>query len=102
MTSSPYVSSASGSGLPSNQYQSPIKNTKRSSLRGSTSNTSSTTKKSYANGINGLMNPALLSNIALAFRATVNLGVHVKGALEYPESFTGIDAVVNISSLLVN
>jgi hypothetical protein len=42
------------------------------------------------------MNPALLSNIALAFRATVNLGIHVKGALEYPDSFTGIDAVVNI------
>ncbi|CAG8438590.1 10628_t:CDS:10 [Funneliformis caledonium] len=46
------------------------------------------------------MDPALLSNIALAFRATVNLGTHVKGALEYPESFTGIDAVNTIYSLL--
>ena len=75
-----------------------VKNTKRSSSYGSTSNTSSipATKKSYANGINGLMNPALLSNIALAFRATVNLGIHVKGALEYPDSFTGVDAVVTI------
>ncbi|RIA91851.1 CNH domain-containing protein [Glomus cerebriforme] len=78
-----------------------IKNSKRSSSYGST-NTSSipATKKSYANGINGLMNPALLSNIALAFRATVNLGIHVKGALEYPDSFTGVDAVNTIYSLL--
>ncbi|GET57652.1 putative GDP/GTP exchange factor Rom2p [Rhizophagus irregularis DAOM 181602=DAOM 197198] len=79
-----------------------MKNTKRSSSYGSSSNTSSApaTKKSYANGINGLMNPALLSNIALAFRATVNLGTHVKGALEYPDSFTGVDAVNTIYSLL--
>ncbi|CAI2166631.1 17036_t:CDS:10 [Funneliformis geosporum] len=91
--------SASGTPLSYSSYQSQVKN--RYSLRSSNSNSSTApAKKSYANGINGLMNPALLSNIALAFRATVNLGTHVKGALEYPESFTGIDAVNTIYSLL--
>ncbi|RIB30027.1 CNH domain-containing protein [Gigaspora rosea] len=46
------------------------------------------------------MNPALLSYIALAFRAKINLGTHTKGALEYPESFTGKDAVSTIHILV--
>lgn len=53
-----------------------------------------TSKKPGFHVLNGLMDPSLLSNIALAFRATVSLGTHSKGALEYPESFTGADAVV--------
>ncbi|CAG8663994.1 30717_t:CDS:10, partial [Racocetra persica] len=46
------------------------------------------------------MNPALLSCIALAFRTNIKLGTHTKGALEYPESFTGKDAVCTIFSLV--
>ncbi|CAG8531735.1 8249_t:CDS:10 [Cetraspora pellucida] len=45
-------------------------------------------------------NPALLSCIALAFRTNIKLGTHVKGALEYPESFTGKDAVSTIFSVV--
>ncbi|CAG8443691.1 6434_t:CDS:10 [Acaulospora morrowiae] len=62
----------------------------------------STSKTTYLNGMQGIMNPALLSNIAVAFRAAVNLGTHMKGALEYPDSFTGKDTVSTIYSLLPN
>ncbi|CAG8565035.1 14164_t:CDS:10 [Ambispora leptoticha] len=61
---------------------------------------SSTNKVPLSHTLNGMMNHALLSNIALAFRATVKLGTHENGALEYPESFTGADAVSTIHSLL--
>ncbi|CAG8554215.1 4215_t:CDS:10 [Ambispora gerdemannii] len=60
----------------------------------------STNKAPISHMLNGLMNHVLLSNIALAFRATVKLGTHENGALEYPESFTGADAVTTIASLL--
>jgi len=57
-------------------------------------------KKDIFHGINGMMNPALLSNIALVFKAIIKLGTHVKGAIEYPDSFNGTDAVSTILSLL--
>ncbi|CAJ0633769.1 15488_t:CDS:10 [Entrophospora sp. SA101] len=47
-----------------------------------------------------LMNPTLLSHIALEFRSTVKFGNHIKGALEYPNSFTGADVVKTIQSTL--
>ena len=53
-------------------------------------------KKDFFHGINGMMNPALLSNIALVFKAIIKLGTHVKGAIEYPDSFNGTDAVVRL------
>jgi len=53
-------------------------------------------KKDIFHGINGMMNPALLSNIALVFKAIIKLGPHVKGVIEYPDSFNGNDAVVRL------
>ncbi|KAG9293935.1 hypothetical protein G9A89_019273 [Geosiphon pyriformis] len=61
---------------------------------------SSSSKMPLPHSLNGFVDPSLLSNIALAFQATVKLGTHLKGALEYPESFTGSDAVSTIESLL--
>ena len=43
------------------------------------------------------VNVSLLSNIAMQLRDKVPRGVHVKGSIPYPNSFTGKDIVVSLS-----
>ncbi|KAH8924026.1 Dbl-like domain-containing protein [Atractiella rhizophila] len=51
-------------------------------------------------GADDFFNPALLSNIALHVKDKVPKGFQIKGAVEYPRSFTGKDVVNTILAVL--
>lgn len=44
------------------------------------------------------LNPAFLSNIAVFVKDQVPRGLRVKGAVEYPQSFTGDEVVVSLQN----